>query len=196
MSENQPTPPVDLGIYNRANAPGELDPSDKIAIAVTAIWLVGCVVFISTVGLGSGDELGSLRFVVVGLAIILPMALIWIATLALKSARVMREESERLQASMDAMRQLYINQAQMAGAATGHTFERKIDEIVQGQKRTEDALAEFATSRSPAPQVEQERVVSVATPQTSEPQEQPGLALGTPADVFGSPVTTSDSSSR
>src|SRR6056297_2293049 len=119
MSENQPTPPVDLGIYNRANAAQGFDPSDKIAMAVSALWLLGSAVFFLAVGFGADDGLGSLRFLIIVLAVVLPVALIWIASLAVKSARVMREESERLQASMDAMRQLYVKQAQMASTAMG-----------------------------------------------------------------------------
>ena len=192
MSEQQPKPPVDLGIYNRSNASSGFDPADKIAIAVSAIWLFGCFVFIAFVGLGDGDGLGPLRFLVVVLALVLPVAMIWLATIALKSARVLREESERLQASLDAMRQLYVNQAQMAGQATGHGVERKIEEIAQGQKRTESALTEFVTSRGAAPAPDADRAVAPPLATPAEPADQPDLALETPADAFGSPASTLD----
>ena len=193
MSENQPTPPVDLGIYNRTNRDRGLDAADKIAIAVSAVWLLGCALFLLTVGSGADDGLGSLRLLMIVLAVVLPVALVWIASLAVKSARIMREESERLQASMDAMRQLYVNQAQMAATAMGPSVERKIDEIAEGQKRAEVAIGEFVTSRT-APPLPDAAPSAPMTPPIATPEQgdQPGLALGTPADVFSHPVSTTD----
>ena len=186
------TPPVDLGIYSRAGADTSLDPADKIALIVSGIWIVLCATFLIFVGLGDAEGLGPLRFLIALLTVLIPIALIWIGAVAVKSSRVMREESDRLQASMDAMRQIYITQAQMAATTMGPNVERKIDEIVQGQKRAESALAEFATSRvMPAP----ERPVA-APIRSPEPaaiaEEQPDLALGTPAEFYGTPVSTAD----
>ena len=147
MSDIRPQPPVDLGIYSRTSGRDGLDPADKVALIVSAVWLVLCILFLSVVGLGDAAGLGGLRFLIVMLAVLLPIALIWIATIALKGARIMRDESERLQASMDAMRQIYITQAQMAATTMGPNVERKIDEIVKGQRRAETALASFASSR-------------------------------------------------
>ncbi len=192
MSDGQPKPPVDLGIYSRPNGERGFDAAEKIAAGVSVIWLVGCLVFFSTVGLGDEEGLGTLRFVVLVLAIILPLALIWIGAIAVKSARIMREESERLQASMDAMRQIYVGQAQMAGTVMGAGVERKIDEIAQGQKRAEVALAEFATTRAQTPTPAPDRIVSEPLARNPDQDEQPNLALGTPADAYGVPVSTED----
>lgn len=192
MSDDQPAPPVDLGIYSRTNAATGLDTADKIAIGISLFWLVACVVFLLTVGIETEGGLGTLGFLVVVLAVILPIALVWIAALAVKSARIMREESERLQASMDAMRQLYVNQAQMAATSMGHSVERKIEEIAEGQKRAEVALTEFASSRALAPAPAPERAVVAPPHPAPEPSDQPGLALGTPAEAYGNPVSTTD----
>lgn len=178
MSERRPAPPVDLGIYSRMDVGQGLDPADRIAIGVTGVWLVLSALFVGVAGLGDGNSLGPLRFLVLVLAVFLPVALIWIAAIALKSARVMREESNRLQASMDAMRQIYISQAQMAATAMGPNVERKIDEIVKGQKRAEETLANFATRRQvtePAPSR------PIAPPESPTDQNsQPALALAGP----------------
>lgn len=194
MSDNRPQPPIDLGIYSRMNARDALDPADKIAAAVSGIWVLFCILFLALVGLGGGEGLGPLRFLIVILAVILPVALIWIGAIAVKSARIVREESERLQASMDAMRQIYIAQAQMAATTMGPNVERKIDEIVKGQKRAEYALASFASTRT-APEPETTRPLSA--PRTAEvtvaaPEEQPALALATPPEAAGAPVTVED----
>ena len=184
-------PPVDLGIYSRPSGDTGLDPADKVALFVTGIWLLLSLLFLTVVGLGDGGGLGPLRFLIAILAIGLPIALIWIAAVAVKGARVMREESERLQASMDAMRQIYVTQAQMAATAMGPNVERKIDEIVKGQKRAEIAIAQFASQRTQLPPPSERRPIPAPALQP-EPGEQPGLALGTPAEAYGTPVSTAD----
>ena len=193
MSENRPEPPVDLGIYSRMNRRDAVDPADKIAIAVSGVWVVFCILFLALVGLGDGESLGPLRFLIVVLAVILPVALVWIAAIALKSARIVQDESERLQASMDAMRQIYIAQAQMAATAMGPNVERKIDEIVKGQKRAEHALASFASTRS-VPEPSAARPLAGVGEEGSrhEADYQPALALSTPPEAGGSPVSVED----
>lgn len=149
MSETRrPAPPVDLGIYGRMHATPQLDTGDRLALFASGLWLLLTSIFLAVFGWGSGDTLGPLRFLIVILAVFMPIALIWIAAIASKSARIVRDESERLQASMDAMRQIYISQAQIAATTMGPNVERKIDEIAKGQKRAEDAWASFSSSRS------------------------------------------------
>jgi len=191
MSGNRPEPPVDLGIYSRMNTGGGLDPADKVAIVVTGLWLALCLLFLFVVGLGTGSSLGPLRFLVLLMVVGLPIALIWIGSIALKSARIIREESERLQASMDAMRQIYISQAQMAATAMGPNVERKIDEIVKGQKRAEDVLASFASARPSGTSAPRPTSTPPAPPARAE-EEQPGLALTTPPGAAEISVSTED----
>ncbi len=189
---SKPTaPPVDLGIYARPGGDDGLDPVDRFALVGSGIWVMLSIIFLAVVGLGEGGGLGPLRFIIAILAIILPIALLWIAAIAIKGARVMREESERLQASMDAMRQIYVTQAQMAATTMGPNVERKIDEIVQGQKRAETAIAQFTTSRPEIPPPSERRPIQTPLPHP-EPTEQPGLALGTPMEAYGTPVSTAD----
>ena len=182
----QQTPPVDLGIYSRPAGPKGIDPADRVAIAISGVWIFLCIVFLVVVGIGTGGDLGGLRILIVVLAVGLPVALIWIASGAVKGARVMREESERLQASMDAMRQIYVAQAQMSATAFGPNVERKIDEIAKGQKRAESALAQFATRRTsePSPQ----RPDTPALPRRYADPE-PSLDL---ADVPPAPLCKAD----
>ncbi len=178
MSDNRPEPPVDLGIYSRNSHHQGLDPADKVALVVTGVWLVLCSLFVGVVGLGSGGSLGPLRFVIAILAVGLPVALIWIAAIALKSSRVIRDESVRLQASMDAMRQIYVSQAQMAATAMGPNVERKIDEIVKGQKRAEERMDSFASTR---PEATAPASVTATRPPAAA-EEQPGLGLTGPEE--------------
>ena len=194
MSGNRPEPPVDLGIYSRMSIKNGMDPADQVAAIVTGIWVLLCLVFIGVVGLGNGASLGPLRFLILVLAVFLPIALIWIAAIALKSARIIRDESERLQASMDAMRQIYVSQAQMAATTMGPNVERKIDEIVKGQKRAEDVLANFASVRS-APERSVSRPIAPTrspVPTPPPPEDQPALALATPPGSATEAVSIAD----
>lgn len=151
MSENPTSPPVDLGIYGRPSQKTGMDQTDRAALVASAAWALAALVFLSVSGIGEDGALGPLKFLIVILAFLLPIALIWIAAIALKSARVIREESERLQASMDAMRQIYVSQAQIAATTMGPNVERKIDEIVKAQKRAEETLTQFTAPRPVAP---------------------------------------------
>lgn len=127
--------------------------TDRLALVASVAWALAAVVFLAVAGLGDGNSLGPLRFLIVILALGLPIALIWIAAIALKSARIIREESERLQASMDAMRQIYVSQAQIAATTMGPNVERKIDELVKAQKRAEETLSHITTRSEPPARV-------------------------------------------
>lgn len=146
MSDTRNSPPVDLGIYSRTDTKSSMDPTDRLALVISVAWALAAIVFLFVAGLGSGSDLGPMRFLIVVLAIGLPIALVWIASIALKSARIIREESERLQASMDAMRQIYVSQAQIAATTMGPNVERKIDEIVKAQRRAEETLTQFTSA--------------------------------------------------
>ena len=192
MSETKPEPPVDLGIYSRVNASPGLEPADKVAIVVSLIWVALCTLFVSVVGLGDSQVLGPLRYLILFLVVALPVALIWIATIALKSSAVIREESARLQTSMDAMRQIYVSQAQMAATTMGPNVERKIDEIVQAQKRAEDTLATFATAQ-PAPEPSRPLLQAPAPADPAvAPDPQRALALSTPEGQTSQSVSIID----
>lgn len=145
MSEERPkAKPMDLGVYNRS-ARG-LDAADIIAIGLTAIWVFGIGIYFLVlkpdVTTGSG---GSFLFTL--LAVLLPIGLIWIGATVAKTSRMMREESARLQGSIDAMRQAYLNQAQAAVSTPKPGLERKIEELAAAQKQTQSAMAVIASER-------------------------------------------------
>lgn len=160
-----------------------MDATGRLALVASVAWILAALVFLSVAGIGEQDGLGPLKFLIVVLALLLPIALIWIAAIALKSARVIREESERLQASMDAMRQIYVSQAQIAATTMGPNVERKIDEIVKAQKRAEETLTQFAA------QPQQLAQQSAST--TAKDQSQ-GLAAAQPTLEFAAtaPIAT------
>ncbi|MEM6386557.1 MAG: hypothetical protein AAF718_10010 [Pseudomonadota bacterium] len=143
MTETPNSPPIDLGIYGRTENGAGMDSTDRVALVASAAWILAAIVFLTVAGVGSEDALGPIRFLIIMLAFCLPVALIWIGAIAVKSARIIRDESERLQASMDAMRQIYVSQAQIAATTMGPNVERKIDEIVKAQQRAEETLSQI-----------------------------------------------------
>lgn len=185
MSESRREPTVDLGIYGSHPATEGMDVTTKMAFVATLAWLVFVVFFLAFVGLGEGAALGPLRFLVLVLVIVVPLALLWVGTIALRSARAMRAESERLQAALDAMRQVYVSQAQMAATAMGPNVERKIDELVKRQRQTESTLSGLTIP--PMPQATPAARPFGTQPQSSptpQNQEQAALAfaLGPPPE--------------
>lgn len=183
MSGNEPpkprSRPTPLGIYDRPKAAG-ITGIEVIAIALSAVWLLGSVLFFALVP-GSSAPSGAAGSLVTMLAVFMPVAMIWVAATAARASRVMREESQRLQAAIDAIRQAYVAQAQRTVVAGEPSVARKLDEIAEAAKKTETALATFSSSR-PARRP--------AGPDQRMPQaaDQGSLELGTPAEALATPL--------
>lgn len=179
--------PIDLGVYARPDR--GLAAADMIAIGLSAIWLVAVAIYFFT--LPPSEETTQGSFIMAMLAIFLPIALIWIGATVIKTARVMREEANRLQGAIDAMRQAYVSQAQTSGMGIKPAVERKLDEIASAAKQTQNTVATFATARDSA--------VPAASPQQPalikpgiDASSQPTLALGTPAESMAPPLSIDD----
>lgn len=183
--KSRPTP---LGIYDRPKALS-ISSIEIIAIALSAIWLIGSAVFFLTPpdDVTAANNSGSMRFLITMLAIFMPVAMIWVAATAARASRVMREESQRLQAAIDAIRQAYIAQSHGRSLTSEPSVARKLDEIAAATRKTETALATFSTRReSPEP-------ARIAPPaEAAKPDNQPALALGTTAEDIAPPLPTED----
>ncbi|MEM7520889.1 MAG: hypothetical protein AAF307_07605 [Pseudomonadota bacterium] len=164
-----------FGIYDKPKA--ELITSiEIIALVLSAVWLLGAIFFFLVLQAeGSGSEgPDSLRFLMTMLAVFLPVAMIWVAATAAKASRVMREESQRLQAAIDAIRRSYLNQQQNQSLRSEPSVERKLEEIAAAARKTETALATFQSRRD-----EQGR--PTMSPDEVLIDDQPVLELGTQA---------------
>ena len=161
---------------------------EVIAIVVSLIWLIGVALFFLVLpGADDGaSQIDSLRFVMTLMAIFLPIAMIWIAAMAARSARVVREESQRLQAAIDGIRQTYVADRNARGAGIEPTVERKLNEIARATQKTETTLATFATSRPTA------TVAAAPRPTPTSGDDQPSLALGTTAEEISPPISKPD----
>lgn len=170
-----------LGLYDRPRR-ASVTGIEIIAITLTLLWLAVSVYLFAFADTGAEGGIG---FLVTMLAIFMPVAMIWVAATAAKASRVMREESQRLQAAIDAIRQAYITQQQKQAAGHEPSVAKKLDEIAAAAKKTETTLATFSTSRRARP-----LPVPVAAPESAE--DQGLLALGTPAEALSPPLSTED----
>lgn len=187
MADHAPKP-ADVALSAQARQDGiKVTVIEVIAIVISLIWLVGVAVFFLVLpreGEGAAS-IDSLRFVMTLMAIFLPIAMVWIAAMAARSAKVVRDESQRLQAAIDAMRQTYVADRQARGAGMEPTVERKLNEIARATQKTESALATFATSRPSASP-------SAAAAPVPKGDDQPTLALGTTAEDITPPISKPD----
>ncbi len=177
MTSQNPDPeterPTSLGIYDRPKRPF-ITGIEIAALVLSVIWLVVSVAFLV---MPDADQGGS--FVVTFLAVFMPVAMIWVAAMAMRASRIMREESARLQTAIDAMRNAYVVQQQRAASTTEPAVSKKLDEIAAKAKKAEDALATFSSKRAET---------GAGSAQPPNRNDQTSLELGTPAEAIAPPL--------
>lgn len=181
--------PTALGIYDRpGDRPGRASVTgiEVVAALLSLGWLVAAVAFFVLVPGAGSENVDGLRFIMTLLVVFMPVAMIWVAATAARSSRIIREESQRLQAAIDAIRQTYVAQQQHSAISSQSSVSRKLDEIAAATRKTETALATFTTSRrAPARQMPR--------PEAEIPEgDQGSLALGTPGEDLSPPLPTAD----
>ena len=122
-------------------------PAELVAAILSVLWLLvagGAVLF-------SGDAPEVQGLLLAAVLILVPIALFWIAASAARTGQIMHEEAARLHGAIDALRHTAL-QASTARAPAPDTerMERKLAEIADAQKKTESAIATFASSRARA----------------------------------------------
>ena len=151
MTNRPDTKPTPVGVYGRSGG-ARITSVEVIAIVLTLVWIVGVGLFFRTLGRGADPVTDQLTTVMIIMALVLPVAMFWLAVVAARSTRAIREESQRMQAAVDAIRVSLPADRGAAPAAGGEdTITRKLDEIAAAQRKTETALATFHTSRSDPP---------------------------------------------
>ncbi|WP_298910449.1 hypothetical protein [uncultured Aliiroseovarius sp.] len=177
-----------------------LSVAEVIGLALSFVWLAGCAMFFMVMGTGPSEGgFDPLRFVMVVVAIAMPVAMIWVAVAAMRSARIMRQESTRLKAAIDGMRTAYLQQQQSMGGpgAQVSKVEQKLEEIAKVSRRTETALATFVSIRPGMPNLANPHPDPVAPAMgpeetAKEPVDQTKLELGTPAEDMIPPLSIED----
>ena len=187
MTEHTGAGSTPLGIYDKP-ARSQKSPIEVIALALALLWLFGAGLFFivtSVPDIESRAQVDPLRFVITLLAVFMPVAMIWVAAMAARSARIMREESARLQAAIDAIRQAYVTTAPTKPALPEASVTKKLEEIAAAQRKTETALATFTSTR------DRTRVMP-RTPPKMITDEQAPLPFGTPEPEAAPPLGRED----
>ncbi len=196
MAEPEQQKTIDFGIYSRAIERTGMTSTEVIAMILSILWLLGVALFFVFAGGNGGGpapQVDTLRFVVALIAVFMPIALIWVAASAARSSRIMKEESARLQAAINAMRHSYLQQQQSNATGAKPALERKLEEIAEAQRKTDAAIATFTSIRPTAAETiaaQQKAALANAAPATG--QEQSSLALGTPAEALSPPLSIED----
>ncbi len=191
MTGKQDGKSTPLGIYDRARG-GQVTGSEMFAAGLCVVWLLGCGIFFLAMpareALDGDGSTGALGFLITMMAMFMPVGMILVTATALRASRVMREESQRLQTAIDAIRQSYVAQTQGRTLAAEPSVARKLDEIAAATRKTETALAKFTSSRQQAAPLRPKP----ESPARNSTEHQADLPLGTPAEEVGPPLSRED----
>lgn len=164
--------------------------TEWLALALSLVWLglVGGFWYFMPRA-EAGLDVASMVMTVVG--IVLPIVMIWVAAVTARTAREMRAEAQALKTSVEAMRSAWLNQNQIRA---GQSLEKKLDEVANAARQAETALATFTSRRDgTATQPSADRKAALVPPRPAAPvEDQPALALGTPAEELAQPVSVAD----
>lgn len=186
--------PMDLGLYARSDGQGAMTSTEYVAIGLSVVWVLAVGAYVWT----APQSEGMIGLVLTLLVVFLPLALIWAAVTTLRSVRALRAEAARLQATVEAMRVAYVaSQQASAKVVLRPASERRLDETTDGvvRRSPEGLAAGFAVRRDAAltQTVVERKAAPAPAPQRPEAEaEQPGLALGTPAEDMRAPLTVAD----
>ncbi|MGZ9809423.1 hypothetical protein ACXN5S_03070 [Pseudoroseicyclus sp. H15] len=171
-----PGQPHDPGLDLAPPARPTLSGGDVVALGLSLLWIALAAGWFFLRPEGVAEE--TLGTIIAVMAVILPLAVIWMVAAAVRSARIVREESRRLQAAIDAIRHDYIEERQSRGASL--PVAPQPTPAPAPEALPEPPLT-FSSRRNRLPD-----------PPAEAAEAQPRLALGTPADELGPPLPLGD----
>jgi hypothetical protein len=145
--------------------------TEVIALVLSVGWMLAVSVFFLVVPTQPSDGgFDSLMFVLTLIAIFMPVAMIWLATLVARHARTMRDEMQDLHTAIDTLRGDVVTEKNGNPLTSKASVERKLNQIAQATKKPDAPLATFTSSRESGGKLE---ITSINT----IPPAQPALAL-------------------
>ena len=184
----------------RATPNQGLGPLELVGAGLSTAWVLGTVLYLLWASISEGGS--RLGWVTTILMIVLPVVLIWVVVLTLRTLTTLRAEAARLQSTVDQLRNSYAQaqatmQNQLQPVTLHPVVERKLDEIAEATRQTGNALATFSSRRDGAPaeptlERKPAKPAAAAAPRPEPEVEQPALALGTPAEPQRDPLEISD----
>ena len=182
--------PEPLGIYQRGEDGPAFGPTELTGGLLAVVWVIAVIAYVLLAPDGGfGGVFGTVMTLV---AVFLPLALIWAAVTTLRSVRVLRAEAARLQATVDAMRKAYLA-GQQKQAAIKPAPDPRSDDGPASHRDAPAHPASFQTRRDPGLTVPSaDRKAALVPPRPAPQEEQPALALGTPAEDLRAPLSITD----
>jgi len=181
MADDKTSKSTPAGLY-LATQGQSTQAIEWLGVALAILWLCVSGYILMMPIEGNANMLASM------LIVFMPVAILWLAVIVIRTSQKMRQESQKLHVAIEALRKAYIDQSKMNGApATEASITRKLDSIAESQRKTETAIAMFTSTRLAEAQ-------NAAIPNTAQPQaeHQPVLALGTPVEELAPPLAKPD----
>ena len=181
MADDKTSKSTPAGLY-LATQGQSTQAIEWLGVALAILWLCVSGYILMMPIEGNANMLASM------LIVFMPVAILWLAVIVIRTSQKMRQESQKLHVAIEALRKAYIDQSKMNGApATEASVTRKLDSIAESQRKTETAIAMFTSTRLAEAQ-------NAAIPNTAKPQaeHQPVLALGTPVEELAPPLAKPD----
>jgi len=146
--------PADQTSLSGKALPSRLGPTDRLALAATAVWLICAALLLA--GFWGGAGVG--QRLLLALMAVAPCGLIWLAALSLRQLGDLRAEAAELRMTVEGMRHTYLAQVQTTAPRAAAPSEATASPSV--------GPATFASRRDPA-----------QVPKPAAPEEQTALAL-------------------
>lgn len=163
--------------------------ADGIALLLTVLWILFVGYYFFRFGFDTAQADTGVMVVTL-VAMILPVALIWMASALANMSKRTRRDASRLQTSVEGMRQAYLTETRFAEPEATPDLEKRLEEMAARQKETETAIASFASARDAETSTNQGSQTEHADGVVGE-ESQPALALGSPA-IQSAPLQVSD----
>jgi hypothetical protein len=156
--------------------------AEAIALVLGVLWaLVVVAVYVLAPDMALSTEWNAPLVRI--LAVMLPVLMLLVAAIALRSARIMREETERLHAAISSLRHMYLAHTQAAAVVSEPSVAKKLDEIAETARKTETVLATFQSSRATPTRL------AIPSKAMEAVAEQGSFELGTSAEEISPPLS-------
>ena len=193
MPDHRTEKPIDLGVYGHApdaRRPG-LGAAEIGAAALTLVWLGLCAGIYVTSDRPVAEQ-GGLTALLTEAGVAMPVLLIWVAALTLRSLRLLGAEAAELREALTVLRQAQLAQQHAAGLSRRAAH----DEGPLPPRPAETGPAMPPAPASPpqatAPRQPARPAAASPAPAQTTADGQTLLALGPPAEITGDPVPAAE----
>lgn len=181
MAEGKSSKSTPAGLYVATQGQGT-QRIEWLGVVLAAVWIAVSGYILVSPG---SNRIAALMSV---LLVFMPVAILWLSIILIRTSQKMRSESQKLQIAIEALRKAYIDQSKMSGIpATEATVARKLDSIAESQRKTETAIAMFTSTR-----LAEAHATQALTSAKPAGDDQPALALGTPVEELAPPLPKAD----